>query len=183
MGSILTMNRELSYKDAIIKSMNIIANKKNTIFLGQSVAYPGNLIFKTLENISNSKKIELPVFEDVQTGISIGLALNGILPISTYPRFDFFLLGFNQLINHLDKISIISKEEFNPKVIIRVLVGAKKPLDAGEQHTQNYIEPLRLMCKKIKIYDLTSAQKVVKSYDEALKSSFSSVMVEYSEKF
>ena len=173
----------MKYKSELIRSMNWLAKKRDTIFLGQACKVSGHAISSTLTEVPDEKRIELPVFEDVQTGISIGLALNGILPISTYPRFDFFLLGFNQLINHLDKISIISKEEFNPKVIIRVLVGAKKPLDAGEQHTQNYIEPLRLMCKKIKIYDLTSAQKVVKSYDEALKSSFSSVMVEYSEKF
>jgi len=183
MGYFLRMKENLTYKEAIIKSMKSIAKKKNSVFLGQSVVYPGNLIYKTLEHINEIKKIELPVFEDVQTGLSIGLAMNGLLPISTYPRFDFFLLGFNQLINHLDKIPIISKGEFNPKVIIRVLVGSKKPLDAGEQHTQNYSEPLKLMCKRIKVYELTSPKKVLDSYDKALRSSFSSVMVEYSEKF
>lgn len=65
-------------------------------------------------------------------GMSIGLALGGFLPVSTYPRFDFLLLAFNQMINHLDKFPIITDKQFYPKVIIRVLVGAKKPLDDGE---------------------------------------------------
>lgn len=177
------MSKNLSYKEAIVQSMKMIARQRNSIFIGQSVVYPGNLIYKTLEQINDNKKIELPVFEDVQTGISIGLAMNGLLPITTYPRFDFFLLGFNQLINHLDKMHIISKGEFNPKVIIRVLVGAKKPLDAGEQHTQNYVKPLKLMCKRVKIYDLKSPEKVLESYRTAIKSNYSSIMVEYSEKF
>ncbi len=182
-GLFFEMNINLSYREAINHSMKMIAKQKNSIFIGQSVVYPGNLIYKTLEQINDNKKIELPVFEEVQTGLSIGLAMNGLLPITTYPRFDFFLLGFNQLINHLDKMFIISKGEFNPKVIVRVLVGAKKPLDAGEQHTQNYVKPLKLMCKRIKIYDLKSPKKVLVSYQKAIKSTYSSVMVEYSEKF
>ena len=46
----------------------------------------------------------------------------------------------NQLVNHLDKIEIISKGNFKPKVIVRVLVGSKKPLDAGLQHTKQLCE-------------------------------------------
>ena len=37
-------------------------------------------------------------------GMSIGLALNGYIPITCFPRFDFLILAFNQLVNHLDKI-------------------------------------------------------------------------------
>ena len=31
----------------------------------------------------------MPVFEDVQMGLSLGMALNGYVPISCFPRFDF----------------------------------------------------------------------------------------------
>ena len=98
--------------------------------------------------------MEMPVFEDTQMGLSIGLALNGILPICCFPRFDFMLLAFNQLINHLDKIPIITDGKFKPKVIIRVMVGSKIPLDAGEQHTQDYFKPLKQILKTIDIYQL-----------------------------
>ena len=81
----------MSYKSEIIRSMNLLGSKKNTIFLGQSVAVPGNLIFGTLKDINQSKKLELPVFEETQMGISIGLSLNGFIPITCYPRFDFFI--------------------------------------------------------------------------------------------
>jgi len=173
----------MTYNDLIIKSMKIVAANKKSIFLGQSIVYPGNLIFKTLSHISNSKKIELPVFEDTQMGMSIGLALTGFLPISTYPRFDFLLLAFNQMINHLDKLPIITERQFLPKVIIRVLVGAKTPINAGEQHTQNYINQVRQMVKTIQVYDLKNKNIILSSYNKALKSEHSSLMVEYSEKF
>ena len=179
MGFILMKN----YNYEIVKSMKLLDIQKNSIFLGQSVEYPGNLIYKTLANINKKKKIELPVFEDVQMGMSIGLALEGFLPITTYPRFDFLLLAFNQMVNHLDKIPIISNKQFFPKVIIRVLVGSKIPLNAGEQHTQNYVKQVKEMCKTINIFDLKKTNQVYKSYQKAVKSKKPSLMVEYSEEF
>lgn len=173
----------MSYANEIKKSMDMLNKIQNTIFLGQSVEYPGNLIYKTLTSVNKKKKLELPVFEDVQMGMSIGLALEGYLPITTYPRFDFLLLALNQLINHLDKIPIITEKQFIPKVIIRVLVGSKKPLDAGEQHTQNYINEIRSMSKTLHVYNLKNEKDIYKAYKNALKSKYSSLMVEYSEKF
>ena len=45
------------YSFEIIKSMNFLSKKKDTIFLGQSVIYPGNLLYKTLKQVSKKKKI------------------------------------------------------------------------------------------------------------------------------
>lgn len=173
----------MTYTDEILKSMKLLEKNPKSIFLGQSVEYPGNLIYKTLTNVSKKKKLEVPVFEDVQMGLSIGLALGGYLPISTYPRFDFLLLALNQMINHLDKFPIITQNIYFPKVIIRVLVGAKKPLDAGEQHTQNYVNEIKKMTKTINIFDLKDEKKVFSSYKKAIKSKYPSLMVEYSEKY
>jgi pyruvate/2-oxoglutarate/acetoin dehydrogenase E1 component len=171
------------YSDEILRAMNLLAKNPKCIFLGQSVEYPGNLIYKTVNHINIKKRLEVPVFEDVQMGMSIGLALGGFLPVSTYPRFDFLLLAFNQMINHLDKFPIITDKQFYPKVIIRVLVGAKKPLDAGEQHTQNYVNEVKKMVKTLNVFDLKDNNKVYESYKKALSSKYSSLMVEYSEKF
>jgi pyruvate/2-oxoglutarate/acetoin dehydrogenase E1 component len=171
------------YSNQILKSMNLLAQNPKCIFLGQSVEYSGNLIYKTVNHINIKKRLEVPVFEDVQMGMSIGLALEGYLPISTYPRFDFLLLAFNQMINHLDKFPLITNKQFYPKVIIRVLVGAKKPLNAGEQHTQNYVNEVKKMVKTLNVFDLKNPDKVYDSYKKALSSKYSSLMVEYSEKF
>jgi len=100
---------DMKYKDELIKSMNYLAKNDKTIFLGQSVSYSGNAIFNTLSEIPDEKKIETPVFEDVQMGLSLGLALNGFIPVTCYPRFDFLILALNQMINHLDKIKFMLK--------------------------------------------------------------------------
>ena len=171
----------MTYIGEIKKSMLLVSKHRNSLFLGQSVKVPGNLLYDSLSKISNSKKIELPIFEDTQMGISIGLSLNGFIPVTCYPRFDFFILSLNQTINHLDKIKDISSNEFNPFVIVRVLVGSKKPMDAGLQHTQNYFQELKSMCKNIKVVNLNNKKKIFKSYKECLKKKKSTIFVEYSE--
>jgi pyruvate/2-oxoglutarate/acetoin dehydrogenase E1 component len=72
--------------------------------------------------------------------MATGLALEGFVPITCYPRFDFFILAMNQLVNHLDKMREMSEDKMQPKVIIRVAVGSKKPFSAGPQHTQDHTE-------------------------------------------
>ena len=84
-------------------------------------------------------------------GISTGFALAGYLPITTYPRFDFFILSMNQLVNHLDKIKIISKGNFKPKVIVRVLVGSKKPLESYKNAIES--ENSSILVEYSELYD------------------------------
>lgn len=159
----------MKYKDELIRSMNFLAEDPRTIFLGQSVKFSGNAIYNTLEQIDEEKKIELPVFEDVQMGMSIGLALNGFVPISCYPRFDFLILACNQLVNHLDKIDFMSKGKMKPRVIIRTSIGPKKPLDGGPQHTADYTEVFKNMLTTVKVVSLNEPSEVFPAYEKALK--------------
>ena len=41
----------MKYKDELIRSMEWLAEKEDTTFIGQSVAYSGNAIYNTLKNI------------------------------------------------------------------------------------------------------------------------------------
>jgi pyruvate/2-oxoglutarate/acetoin dehydrogenase E1 component len=157
----------MSYKTELVKSMNFLSKKKDTIFIGQSVTYPGNSMFNTLENVPLKKKIELPVFEDVQMGISIGLALKGFVPITCYPRFDFLILAMNQIVNHLDKIRVMSRNEMRPKVIIRTAIGAKLPLDGGVQHTQDFTKIFKDILKEIIVIKLNNPSNIFKEFSKA----------------
>ena len=168
----------MKYKEELIKSMNWLSKKNNTIFLGQSVSYSGNAIFNTLKDVDESKKIELPVFEDLQMGISTGMALNGFVPISCYPRFDFLILAMNQLVNHLDKFQIMSGLIYKPKVIIRVAIGSKKPLNGGVQHTQDYTKVMKKMLSEINVVLLKNPRRIFEEFKNAYYSDFSSMIIE-----
>ena len=171
----------MKYVEEVKRSMLLLAEDSRTIFLGQSVAYPGNAIYKALETVPADKKIELPVFEETQMGISIGLALEGYVPVSVFPRFNFLILALNQLVNHLDKIEHISHGKLAPKVIIKTMVGSVRPLDPGIQHKSNFTEAFRLLVDNIVIEDLTEPEMIFPAYERALTRTDgkSTILVEY----
>lgn len=169
----------MNYREEMTKAMTMLSEHPDTIFVGQSVLYKGTAMFGTLKDVPNAQRIEFPVAEDFQLGYSTGLALAGYLPISLFPRMDFLLLALNQLINHLDKIELLSEGRFIPKVIIRTSIGGKKQLNPGLQHLGNYIEPLKLMLKTIPIIELKGAEAILPAYEFALNSDRSSIIVEF----
>lgn len=160
----------LKYKEELTLASEYLAKDPRTIFLGQSVAYPGNSIYKTIENIPLEKRIELPVFEEMQMGMSIGLALTGFVPISIFPRFNFLLLAMNQLVNHLDKLPIITRGVVRPKVIIRVAIGSERPLFPGVQHSGDYTDAVKAIgLKNIEIIRLDEPEQIFPAYKKALE--------------
>jgi len=157
----------MKYKSELIRAMAWLGTKENTVFVGQACKVSGHAISSTLEKVPDTKRIELPVFEDMQLGLSTGMALEGYVTITMYPRFDFFILACNQLINHLDKIREMSKGDMSPRVIIRVSVGSKNPIDAGPQHTQNHTKALRLMLTDVNVVELKEPEDIFPAFQEA----------------
>lgn len=172
--------KSLKYKSELIRSMSFLSKDKRTIFLGQSVNFSGNAIYNTLSHIPKSKKIELPVFEEVQLGMSTGLALNGFIPITCFPRFDFLILAMNQLVNHLDKLRFISNNSFKPRVIIRTSIGSKKPLNGGVQHTQDYTKMFKSILTEVEVVSLKEPKDIFFQFKKALtrKDSKSTLIIE-----
>ena len=87
----------MKYKEELDRAMEWLATKSNTVFMGQAIGFSGHAISNTMTQVPQDKRIELPVFEELQMGIATGMALEGWVPVTCYPRFDFFILGLNQL--------------------------------------------------------------------------------------
>ena len=83
----------MKYFDEIKRAMEWLGEKPDTFFLGQAVGYDGTAMTNTIREVPESKKFEMPVNEDLQMGMTIGMALNGTVPISIYPRWNFLLLS------------------------------------------------------------------------------------------
>ena len=66
----------------------------------------------------------------------------------------------NQLINHLDKIDYLSDGKFDGKIYIRTMVGSKKPLNGGPQHTQNLNKGLKKILSTVKIIELKNKNQI-----------------------
>jgi len=157
----------MSYNQKLIDAMDYLATKHDTIFLGQGMEYGGIAIANSFKNIPKDKKIEMPVAENLQLGISIGLSLEGYVPVSVFPRWNFLLLAADQLVNHLDKISIMSDGEYKPKVIIRVAVGVRVPVDPQEQHVGDFSESFKLMLKNVDVVKLQNEDSILPAYIKA----------------
>jgi hypothetical protein len=171
--------KDKNYKSEVIKAMKMLGEDARTIFLGQTVADKGSPIYDTLSDIPLEKRIEMPIIEEAQMGISTGMALEGYIPVSAYPRFDFLTLATNQFVNHLDKTYELSHGEFNPKVIVRTMVGSRYPLDGGVQHTQNHTKAFREFLTNTNIKELKDSNEIFSEYKKALNSDKPSLLVEF----
>lgn len=171
----------MKYFDELKKSMEWLGEKESTFFVGQAVEVPGTAMFNTLKDVPQKKRLELPVFEDTQMGISIGMALTGKKIISIFPRWNFLLCATNQLVNHLDKLPLISEGEVNPSLIIRTSVGSQRPLFPGHQHIGNMSDGFKKILNTVEIIELNEPNQIFKSYKKAYdrKDGKSTLIVEF----
>jgi pyruvate/2-oxoglutarate/acetoin dehydrogenase E1 component len=171
----------VGYKEECAKAMQMLSRDDRVVFIGQTVGYSGSVVYGTMEGIPEERRIELPVAEEMQMGMSIGLALQGFIPVTIYPRMDFLLCAMNQLVNHLDKIALMSCGQYQPKVIVRALVGATKPMFPGLQHCQDHSEAMQHLVPNMDVFVLADAGHIVSTYEYALKSVKPALVIEYAE--
>ena len=163
--------------------MEFLAQDSRTVFIGQAVEVAGTAMSNTIIDIPLGKRLELPVAEEMQMGITTGLALNGNIPVSIFPRWNFLLLAINQLVNHLDKINIMSNNGFKTKAIIRTGIGSQRPLHPQHQHIGDFTEEVRKMCTTIEVIKLNEPEDIFPSYTKAIdrKDGRSTLLVEFSD--
>ena len=161
--------------------MNYLSKDPRTIFLGQAVSVAGTSMTNTLIDVPRDRLIELPVAEEMQMGMTTGMALTGLIPVSIFPRWNFLLCAINQLVNHLDKVQAMSNGGFPSKAIIRTGIGSERPLHPQHQHIGDFTEAIRSMCTTIVVVRLEEPSDIFSAYQEALLRSDgkSTILVEY----
>ena len=168
----------MSYKDELTKANTQLALDPKTRFIGYGLMKGRAL--GTLKFVPDTQIIETPVAENLMMGMAIGMALTGLKPVVFIERMDFLMNAMDALVNHLDKIKDISHGEFDPKVIIRCIVGnTKKPLYTGATHIQNFGSPLVEILQNISIYDVDAPDYVEGIYRIAMERSNSAILIEY----
>tara|TARA_B100000214_G_C23797526_1_gene548770 strand:+ start:121 stop:657 length:537 start_codon:yes stop_codon:yes gene_type:complete len=171
----------MKYAEELKRAMEHLAENEKVVFMGQAVADKGTGMTNSLVDIPDSKKIEWTVTEDMQMGASIGMAIDGLIPVSFYPRWNFLCLATNQIVNHLDKMFQMSSGQYNPRVIIRTSIGSQRPLHPQHQHIDDFTDAYRLMCRDINIVRLDEPEQIFEEYDRALnrEDGKSTILVEW----
>lgn len=78
---------------------------------------------------------DMPTSENAMTGVAIGAALNGIRPVMTHQRLDFFLLALDQLVNAAAKWHYMFGSQISVPLTIRLILG--RGWGQGPTHSQN----------------------------------------------
>jgi pyruvate/2-oxoglutarate/acetoin dehydrogenase E1 component len=171
----------MKYFDELKRSMDFLAQDPRTVFMGQAVAVAGTAMTNTLKDVPRERLLELPVAEEMQMGMTTGMALAGMVPVSIFPRWNFLLCGMSQLINHLDKIDVMSNGGYKAKAIVRTGIGSQRPLHPQHQHIGDYTDALRSMCTTIEVIRLDEPEDIFPAYERALlrDDGRSTIIVEY----
>ena len=175
----LKVDKLLSYKDELRLAMEELAQDPKVRFFGYGIKY--GRANGTLKNVPDWQLIEMPVAENLLVSVPTGMALKGFKPLVFIERFDFIWNASDAIVNHLDKIGRMSRYEFNPTVILRIVVGNRqKPLFTGETHTQDYTSALRNTVS-FPVLRLTAAEQIRRQYRNAYEAlgKFSTALVEY----
>jgi pyruvate/2-oxoglutarate/acetoin dehydrogenase E1 component len=172
----------ISYFGSLVEAMRLCALEPNAVFMGQGVGLAGGTTMsQTLELVPERMRLEMPVVEDMQMGMAIGMSLEGVLPICIYPRWNFLLLAANQLVNHLDRLPIYSG--YRPKVIIRTAIPSTVPFNPGPQHDDDFTDAFAMMTRTVKVVRLKNAEQIVPAYRAAIASEGSTLLVEYTHSY
>lgn len=134
----------MTYREALTAAMDDLARDPRVYFVGYGVRH--GRAMGTLANVPEAQLVEMPVAEGLMVSVAIGMSLMGLRPVVFIERCDFILNAMDAVVNHLDKAALLSRGEFKPAVILRVVVGNKlKPNFTGPPHTQDFSEPLSQM--------------------------------------
>jgi pyruvate/2-oxoglutarate/acetoin dehydrogenase E1 component len=134
----------VSYKDSITSAMTELGKDKDALFIGYGIRH--GKAMGTLAGVRETQLLETPIAENLMVGLAIGLSLRGKKPVVFIERADFLLNALDAIVNHLVKIELMSRKQFKPACILRIIVGNKaKPLFTGETHTQDFMAGFRAL--------------------------------------
>ena len=148
-------------------AMEWLASQPDTVFIGQAISFPGTAMSDTFSNIPSRKKIEFPVAEEFQMGVSLGMAMNNLTPITIFPRINFLLCAINQLVNHIDTYSTMNNKRLDNNIIIRTAIGSDNPMNPGIQHLGDYTDALKSMLNEVKVKKINHSKDILDLYKTA----------------
>ena len=130
---------KISFADSINFAITKAMSKDNKmVCYGLGVTDPKN-IFGTTKNLENKfgkeRVFDVPTSENALTGVSIGLAINGVRSVVSHQRLDFFLLAFDQLINSAAKWHYMFGSKQSVPITIRLIIG--RGWGQGPTHSQS----------------------------------------------
>lgn len=132
------MIRQLTFSKAINEALiQAMEMDESVICYGLGVPDPKGVFGTTLglkERFGEARVFDMPASENAMTGVAIGASLNGIRPVMTHQRVDFFLLAMDQLVNNAAKWHYMFGGQTSVPITIRLIIG--RGWGQGPTHSQ-----------------------------------------------
>jgi len=133
------MSRIINYAQATNEALQqAMRQDTDVICYGLGADDPKGIFGTTLglqEEFGAERVFDMPTSENAMTGIGIGASLNGIRPVMTHQRLDFFLLAMDQLVNNAAKWRYMFGGQFSVPITIRLIIG--RGWGQGPTHSQS----------------------------------------------
>ena len=127
------------YSEAINEALSTAMEIDDSVVCyGLGVSDPKGVFGTTLglqEKFGKERVFDMPTSENAMTGVAIGASLNGIRPVVTHQRLDFFLLAMDQLVNNAAKWHYMFGGQSSVPITIRLIIG--RGWGQGPTHSQN----------------------------------------------
>ena len=131
-----TMTFSQAVNDALSTAMQV---DNNVICYGLGIPDPKGVFGTSLglqDKFGSERVFDMPCSENAMTGIAIGASLNGIRPVMTHQRLDFFLLAMDQLINNASNWKyMFGGNSGSVPITIRLIMG--RGWGQGPTHSQS----------------------------------------------
>lgn len=129
--------RQIAFREALREAMNEEMRRDERVFLmGEEVAeYNGayKVSQGMLAEFGPKRVIDTPISELGFTGVAVGAAQNGLLPIVEYMTWNFAVLALDQILNTASKMLAMSGGQIGCPIVLRGPGGSAGQL--GAQHS------------------------------------------------
>ncbi|PYZ94841.1 alpha-ketoacid dehydrogenase subunit beta [Salipaludibacillus keqinensis] len=119
---------KLTMLQAINQTLDqVLETKEEVMLLGEDIGKNGGVFRATeglFEKYGGDRVVDTPLAESGIIGSSIGLALNGKIPIVEIQFLAFIYPGFEQLVSHAARMRYRTRGQFSVPFVIRTPYGA-----------------------------------------------------------
>ena len=131
-------DRKLTTQKAIAEALGqAMETDESVLVLGEDVGTYGGIFGSTeglLDRFGSDRVIDTPISETGFIGASIGMAMNGLRPVTELMFVDFFGVCMDQIYNNMAKIHYFSGGNVKVPMVLMTAVGGG--YSDGGQHSQ-----------------------------------------------
>lgn len=136
---ITSVERELSYAEAIREAMDIaLGSDERVILMGEDIGVYGGAFQVTgdlVHKYGEDRVMDTPISELGGAGVAVGAAMTGLRPIFEFQFSDFATLAMEQIVNQAAKVRFMLGGAVSVPLVMRFPAGSGT--GAAAQHSQS----------------------------------------------